>query len=204
MPNYGWHIRGGVSDIVSVYSTKKRYSNCAYAYKIHRVVYYLSTWYTRKELAARIGIFYAASVAASAFGGLLAFGVFHIQSAKMFSWSYLFILEGCLTILVAILGFFVLPKAPRQAFFLNEKEKEIAEQRILLDSVEYLENRFSWTEALYEFKSPHVYIRMLIMCSAGILVSSNGNFLAPIVSSLGYSTVKTNLVSTSIFFKFQQ
>jgi MFS family permease len=158
----------------------------------------LSTWYTRKELAKRIGIFYAASVAASAFGGLLAFGVFHIHSSTMFSWSYLFILEGCLTVLVAILGLFVLPKSPRKAFFLSEEEKDIAERRILLDSVEYLENRFNWSEALYEFKSVHVYIRMLIMCSAGILVSSNGNFLAPIVASLGFSTVKTNLVCSNL------
>jgi MFS family permease len=135
-------------------------------------------------------------VAASAFGGLLAFGVFHIPNGKIFSWSYLFILEGSLTILVAILGVFVLPESPRDAFFLSQREKDVAEQRILLDSVEYLENRFNWSEALYEFKSVHVYIRMVIMCSAGILVSSNGNFLAPIVSSLGFSTVKTNLVGS--------
>ena len=40
-------------------------------------VVYLSTFYTRQQLAKRIGVFYASSVLASAFGGLLAFGVFH-------------------------------------------------------------------------------------------------------------------------------
>lgn len=160
-------------------------------------MYYLSTWYTRRELASRIGIFYAASVAASAFGGLLAFGAFHIHNSKMYSWTYLFILEGCITVLVSTLAFFVLPKSPRHAFFLNENEKKVAEQRILLDSVEYLENRFVWSEALYEFKSIHIYIRMVIMCSAGVLVSANGNFLAIITASLGYSTVKTNLYTVA-------
>ncbi|KAL3956154.1 hypothetical protein ACCO45_009000 [Purpureocillium lilacinum] len=38
------------------------------------VIYYLSIWYTRAELATRIGIFYAALVASSAFGGLFAYG----------------------------------------------------------------------------------------------------------------------------------
>jgi MFS family permease len=142
-----------------------------------------------------VGIFYAASVAASAFGGLLAFGVFHITSGKLYSWSYLFILEGCMTVLVASIAFVVLPESPRKAFFLTELEKDAAEQRILADSVEYLENRFVWSEALYEFRSPHIYIRMLLMCNAGVLVSSNGNFLAIITASLGYSVVKTNLVS---------
>ncbi len=159
------------------------------------VVYYLSTWYTRSELAARVGIFYAASVAASAFGGLLAFGVFHIKSSKTYSWAYLFILEGCLTVLVAIVAVFVLPESPRKARFLTEQEKDAAEQRILADSVESLENKFVWSEALYEFKSPHIYVRMVMQCTAGILVSSNGNFLAIITASLGYSVVKTNLVS---------
>jgi len=34
-----------------------------------------------------------------------------------------------------------------------------------------------------------------MMCTAGILISSNANFLAIITASLGYSVVKTNLVS---------
>ncbi|EXJ85474.1 hypothetical protein A1O1_05838 [Capronia coronata CBS 617.96] len=161
------------------------------------VVYYLSTWYTRSELAARIGIFYAASVAASAFGGLLAFGMFQIKDGKLFSWAYLFILEGCLTVLIASIALVVLPESPRKAFFLTEQEKDVAEQRILLDSVEYIENRFVWSEALSEFKSPHIYIRMVLMCTAGILVSSNGNFLAIITARLQYSVVKTNLYTVA-------
>ncbi|KAL2008988.1 hypothetical protein VTN00DRAFT_7182 [Thermoascus crustaceus] len=161
------------------------------------VVYYLSTWYTRKELASRLGIFYAASVLASAFGGLLAFRVFHISSGKLFSWSYLFILEGCLTVFFAIVAVIVLPKSPRDAFFLTDLEKDVAEQRILLDSVENLNDSFNWSEALYEFKSVHIYIRIVMMCTAGVLVSSNGNFLAIITASLGYSVVKTNLYTVA-------
>lgn len=171
---------------------------CVSRLTLGRVVYYLSTWYTRSELAARVGIFYAASVAASAFGGLLAYGMFHITSGSLFDWSYLFILEGCLTVLVAFIGFVVLPKAPRTAYFLSQQEKDAAEKRILLDSVEYLENRFNWSEALSEFKGPHIYIRMVFMFNAGVLVSSNGNFLAIIVHRLGYSVVKTNLVCQTL------
>lgn len=38
------------------------------------VVYYLSTFYRRGELASRIGIFYAAASIAGAFSGLIAYG----------------------------------------------------------------------------------------------------------------------------------
>jgi MFS family permease len=38
------------------------------------VVYYLTTFYTRGEIASRLGVFYAASSIAGAFGGLIAYG----------------------------------------------------------------------------------------------------------------------------------
>jgi MFS family permease len=62
------------------------------------VIYYLTTFYRRGELARRLAIFYAASNIANAFSGLLAFAVFHIEST-LDSWRYLFIIEGVLTIL---------------------------------------------------------------------------------------------------------
>ena len=62
------------------------------------VIYYLTTFYRRGELARRLAIFYAASNIANAFSGLLAFGVFQIES-KLAGWRYLFIIEGSFTIL---------------------------------------------------------------------------------------------------------
>ena len=44
------------------------------------VIYYLTTFYRRGELARRLAIFYAASNIANAFSGLLAFGVFRKSS----------------------------------------------------------------------------------------------------------------------------
>lgn len=55
------------------------------------VIYYQTTFYRRGELARRLAIFYAASSIASAFGGLLAFGVFQIEGGSIANWRYLFI-----------------------------------------------------------------------------------------------------------------
>ncbi|KAL9111028.1 MAG: hypothetical protein Q9227_004461, partial [Pyrenula ochraceoflavens] len=57
------------------------------------VIYYQTTFYRRGELARRLAIFYAASNIASAFGGLLAFGVFQIDGTSLADWRYLFIVE---------------------------------------------------------------------------------------------------------------
>ena len=57
------------------------------------VIFYLTTFYKRNELAGRLSIFYAASEVAGAFTGLIAFGVFQIKSA-LHGWQYLFLIEG--------------------------------------------------------------------------------------------------------------
>ena len=57
------------------------------------VIFYLTTFYKRNELAGRLSIFYAASEVAGAFTGLIAFGVFSIKS-HLKGWQYLFLIEG--------------------------------------------------------------------------------------------------------------
>ena len=154
-------------------------------------------WYTRKELASRIGIFYAALVASSAFGGLLAYGMFQITSGTYFRWSYLFFLEGGMTLLCGVIMLFILPSGTQSAWFLTPAEKEIAVLRLEQDSVTTLSPKFKWKEAFGEFYTPHVYIRFLFSFSGGTLLTSNANFLAMVVARLGYDVVKTNLVSQS-------
>ncbi|KAL8681023.1 MAG: hypothetical protein Q9224_006893, partial [Gallowayella concinna] len=98
------------------------------------VIYYQTTFYRRGELARRLAIFYAAQSIASAFGGLLAFGVFQIKSDTLAEWRYLFIIEGCCTILFSFFAFFYLPQSASTAKFLSPEEKELAYFRMQVDS----------------------------------------------------------------------
>ena len=43
------------------------------------VVFYLSMWYKRKERQFRIALFFSAAALAGAFGGILAFGIAHMD-----------------------------------------------------------------------------------------------------------------------------
>jgi MFS family permease len=58
------------------------------------VIFYLTTFYKRSELAGRLSIFYAASEVAGAFTGLIAYGVFQIKAGPFKGWQYLFLVEG--------------------------------------------------------------------------------------------------------------
>lgn len=161
-----------------------------------RVIYYLSVWYTRKELASRIGIFYAALTASSAFGGLLAYGMFQITPSNgFFRWSYLFFLEGGMTVTWSLISFLVLPVSTQTAWFLTPAEKEVAVLRLEYDSVQSLSTKFSWKESLGEFTTPHGYIRLVLGFMMGVILTSNANFLAMVVRRLGHGVIQTQLVS---------
>ncbi|KAJ5556233.1 retrograde regulation protein 2 [Penicillium frequentans] len=161
------------------------------------VIYYLSIWYTRKELAGRLGIFYGALVASSAFGGLLAYGVFHITSGPYPAWAYLFFVEGSVTVFWAVVIICVLPADCEHAWFLNKMERNVARLRVELDLGAKFDNRFDWKESLSEFKTFHPYLRAVMGFSNGVVLTSNSNFLAMIVERMGYSTVKTNLYTVA-------
>ncbi|KAF9076258.1 MFS general substrate transporter [Rhodocollybia butyracea] len=161
------------------------------------VVYYLSTFYKRGELASRVGLFYAAASIAGAFSGLIAFGVFHINNPKHRSWQYLFWVEGSGTIAFALFAFFWLPRSSDTWWILTEEEKSLARRRILEDSSVEIDEKFSFRDAFKPFKNPLYWVWALISVSLGVPLASVNNFLPQIVASLGLSTIKTNLYTVA-------
>ncbi|KAH8722503.1 major facilitator superfamily domain-containing protein [Phaeosphaeriaceae sp. PMI808] len=160
------------------------------------VIYYLTTFYRRGELARRLAIFYAASNIANAFSGLLAFAVFHIES-KLESWRYLFIIEGSLTILFSFFCYWYLPKNSYEASFLTEEEKKLAYRRIQIDSSSVVGEEFSLRKALGIFKLPSTYGFLAIEVCLGVPLQSVSLFLPQIVQRLGYNKIKTNLYTVA-------
>ncbi|KAI7172527.1 MFS general substrate transporter [Hortaea werneckii] len=118
-------------------------------------VSYLSLFYTRYEFAVRLGFFYGQSAVAGALGGVLSWAIFNRfpepingpqpppsrdvaarlqdSSSQWKAWEVLFLIEGCTTMVVAMIGFLWLPHSAETAWFLNAREKQWAEKRIHLD-----------------------------------------------------------------------
>ncbi|KAK9363575.1 major facilitator superfamily domain-containing protein [Lipomyces starkeyi] len=143
------------------------------------VIYYLTTFYRRGELARRLTVFYAASNVASAFSGLLAFVVFQIQNSRLEGWRWLFIIEGICTVLAAMGASFFLPRDVSSARFLTSEERSLAFTRIQRDS------------------SAVVNEPLKIQVCLGVPLQSVTLFLPQIVERLGYSTIKTNLYTVA-------
>ncbi|KAK5072418.1 hypothetical protein LTR64_005112 [Lithohypha guttulata] len=99
-------------------------------------LYILGIFYTRKEIATRISILYTGNILATAFAGLIALGIFELSGvAGIKGWQWLFIIQGAATLLVAILSILTLPDNPLTTKWLSPEQRQLAESRIVKDTV---------------------------------------------------------------------
>ncbi|KAF9876786.1 pantothenate transporter [Colletotrichum karsti] len=96
--------------------------------------YILGAWYTERELGKRSGIFTASGLAGTFFGGFIQTGIHSSMDGLhgLSGWRWLFIIDGLMTIPVAIYGFVFFPDTPHttSAFYLTAEEKALAASRV--------------------------------------------------------------------------
>lgn len=98
-------------------------------------IFFLSRWYTRKEMQVRVTILNGGNLAAQAFGGLIAAGILADMDgdAGIAAWRWLFIVEGAITIAFAIVAALILPDYPAETRWLSPEERHIAQARLAID-----------------------------------------------------------------------
>lgn len=95
-------------------------------------LFFLSSWYTRKELGFRTAMLYSGALISGAFSGLITAGIKHgLDGARgLRAWRWMFIIEGAITIVIAICAYFTLPNFPRTTSWLTEEERQLAIWRL--------------------------------------------------------------------------
>lgn len=167
----------------------------------HAALLYLSLWYTPSELATRSGIFYSASSLAGAFNGLIAYGIVtNYQDKKPFApWQWLFLVEGLLSISYGLVVLVLLPPVPEKLRFgFTEDEKRMAVIR-----TQQANNtpgaKIRWREVLPYLKSPMLYVYTLLLAGTQVSLASLSSFLPAIVASMGYSSVRAQLMTVPVY-----
>lgn len=94
------------------------------------MAFHLSLWYTKRDLAKRVGLFISAGALAGAFGGLISFGVSSIQRSSIAQWRILFLIEGCPSVLLGIVAFFFMPGRPETSRYLTEDQRTLCLTRL--------------------------------------------------------------------------
>ena len=163
-------------------------------------VFYLSAFYTRFDLARRIGIFYGMYAVAGAFSGVLAYGLLQINGS-LYGWQYLFIIEGAMTLAIAIGAYFWLPSHPSNAFFLTTAEREWAVERMLRDSggKDTFSRSLSRADLLEAAKDYKFWMVLPFNIAASTPSQTFSVFLPIVVKALGYTSYHANLMSVPIY-----
>ena len=133
-----------------------------------------------------------------------AYGVFHIKSGHLKNWQYLFIIEGAATGLIAIIAWFWLPLGPGSAWFLNEKDRLYAAQRIRMDNAMYShhtyeengleDDKLTKRDVVETAKDWKLWYVLFFNILASVPGQAFSVFLPLVVKGLGYSSINANLV----------
>lgn len=132
------------------------------------------------------------------FGGLIAAGVLNDLDGSMgiAGWRWLFIIEGVITIGVAIAAGFLLPDFPSTTKWLTDEERNFAAWRMMADINESDEESSSsiWQGVKLCFKDYRLYLFVLVQ-HMSILSQTFQYFFPSIVQTLGFGEIETLLLT---------
>ncbi|KAG8733755.1 hypothetical protein FRC11_002823 [Ceratobasidium sp. 423] len=157
------------------------------------VPFYYTLFYLRSEHGFRTSLYVSGAPLASAFGGLIAYGVQHIRS-RIAIWRILFLIEGLPTILVGVLAFLILPSRPETTIRLNEAERKLALSRLRRE-VAPEANEINWRHVILSLTDYKAWIVCLIYQSLSVALASISVFLPSIIKSLGYTDAKAQIMT---------
>ena len=99
-------------------------------------VYFLSCWYTKKELGKRMALLICGLLLSNAFAGLISAGILDGMGGvgKLAAWRWLFILEGIATMAIAFIALWLLPDYPGTTKWLTDEQRVVAQGRLAKDA----------------------------------------------------------------------
>lgn len=154
------------------------------------VPYYITLFYYRHEITFRTGIFISLAPLASAFAGALAYGITSNHHLAIASWRVLFIVEGLPSIAVGLIGYFFLPNDAQDCYFLNEKEKYIAQARTAKKTgTTERDHTLNFSEIVQSFTDIKNILPMLMYFSINVTFASLPVFLPEILKGMGYTSI---------------
>jgi MFS family permease len=183
-------------------------------------------WYARHEAQFRQALFFSAASVAGAFSGLLAFGIAHMDGVgNLAGWRWIFILEGLLTVIVAVIAYFTLYDFPETASFLTEEERAFVVYRLKYQNFKdeadggvrvAQDDSFQWKFVKSAFLDWQIWTNILVywgmfgtpvrllkrrLTVIGIVCPLYGIslFLPSIIRALGYSSSTAQLLTVPIY-----
>lgn len=120
-----------------------------------------------------------------------------IEAPGIEHWRAIYLVEGIITMGVAVLAFFLLKDDSDSAGFLTTEDKEKLRLWHLRDRPDET-LAFSWAEVRDAFKMPLTWVNGLQAVGVGLPIFSSASFFPSIVAGLGYSNAQAQLMTVPV------
>lgn len=149
-------------------------------------------WYRKKEHTVRTALWITMNGLAQVIGCLLMYGIGKNTSLTIAPWRVLFIICGALTVVAGVGFFLLMPNGPKNAWFLNSREKEVLALRMAEDREGGDKTSFSIPQLKETMLDPKAWAVFWF----GVLVTMQSpvlTFASLVIESIGYSKLDTML-----------
>ncbi|KAI9366609.1 major facilitator superfamily domain-containing protein [Pilaira anomala] len=171
---------------------------------------YLSGWYKNTELAFRLSWFWGIQAFASAFSGLISFGIFRLAGVGgLYGWAWLFIIDGICTHIVGFVAIFYLPAGPfntkgllrgKKGWF-DARQAQIAVTRVIRDDISKTGQKEKLT--LHDVKlavtDTKLWTHLAITFTSMMTHTPVGTYLPTLIRDFGFPVTTSNLLTVPSF-----
>lgn len=155
-------------------------------------------WWTRQEQASRSAIWISFLGFFGTIGGLITFGIGHIEGS-LATWKLIYIILGAFTIVWGVLFILVVPDNPATTKWLTEEERVVAIQRVVENKTGTKTQTFVKEQVLEALLDPKILLLALI--SFVNAVASGGlSFGSIIIKGFGFTSLQTTLMNMPLSF----
>ncbi|KAH7240297.1 uncharacterized protein BKA55DRAFT_621526 [Fusarium redolens] len=157
----------------------------------------ISEYWTREEQPLRTSLWWSAS----AVGSFMADAITYAVSGKDHSgskyavWQVVYLVFGPITMFWGVFVFFGVPASPLKAWFLNERERDIATDRVLKNHTGIKNTEYKWNQVRECLMDPQPWvlaIHAFLQCLQGGGLTSFSKIV--LTQTLGYSSRQATLM----------
>lgn len=162
---------------------------------------YMTMIYNRQEQGLRFAYLFSSMALSGMFGGLVATGITYIGTAGgLRAWSWLYIIEGVVSLAIVPFVWFGLPENPAQAKFFTAEELEVLAARELKRREYMGDSKFSWAQVRPVLGHWRIYAAASVQFLQDIVLYGFSTFLPSILrNDLGYTGLQAQYLSVPVY-----
>ncbi|KAI1764436.1 MFS general substrate transporter [Hypoxylon sp. FL1150] len=152
-----------------------------------------SQWWTREEQPLRISYWYLGNSIGQVCGGLLGYGIAHINGSIP-NWAYFFLIFGAITIFYGGFLLYYLPDSPLNARWLSDEDRALAIERVRSNRTGVENHVWKWSQFKECITDIQCWILVATFFLDDIPAGGVGSFGSIVVKGFGFSTLYSTLL----------